>query len=169
MTAPVTDETCRCARVRVEDAFGERLRGWIASSGTSFAAVARLLGLPRTKLYAALDGAIHVRAAWLELLPPAVELAYLAERAEHHACELRPAGVATDLAAPRALHNVVLELTDVVRAASEAEADGHLSPDEIRRELAEWEDVDRVRAARVAMLRSLLTQHGGRAPGSVSR
>ena len=36
------------------------------------------------------DGAKHARAAWLELLPPTVETAYLAERAAAHAMRLAP-------------------------------------------------------------------------------
>lgn len=55
------------------------------------------------------------------------------------------------------LIDVVREALDVVRQASEGEADGSLSIDDCDRELRDWEDLDRVRAQRVAHLRATMT------------
>lgn len=63
-------------------------------------------------------------------------------------------------APPRQLANVVREALDVVRQANEGEADGHLSPEDCARELIEWEELDRVRAARVAYLRAVKDGRG---------
>lgn len=140
------DATPREARVRAEEQFGEYLRELIARAGVKFTDAARLLGVRREDLYEILDGSKHARAAWLALLPPAVELLYLEERAAHHGRELRL--VEGEDSAPHTLHAVVLALGDTLRAAAEGESDGSLSPDEIARELACWEALDRVRCAR---------------------
>lgn len=146
-------------RTRVEVGFGKRLRALIAEAGAEVATVARHLAKRRPDLYEIFEGEGHFRAAWLELLPPAVEQLYLRERAAAHRMELRPAG--DPEAHPRALVDVVTALTNGVRVAAEGEADGALDPQEIDRELAAWEQVDKVRWARVAYLKHLRARRGG--------
>ncbi|AKF08862.1 hypothetical protein [Sandaracinus amylolyticus] len=147
------------ARKQAEITIGERIEALVHRSGTRVVDVARALGLRDNKLYAAFRGTEHFRLAWLELLPATVERLFIEERAAAHGLELRP--VADEDAHPRSLHDVVVELGDVQRAASEGERDGHLSVDDIERELREWDDVERVRASRVAHLRRLLAERGG--------
>jgi hypothetical protein len=154
-----SDTTPRVVRVAAEDAFGEQLRSMIASAGAKVTDVARVMGMRREDLYEIFDGQKHMRAAWLSLLPPAVECLYLAARAAHHGMELRPVG--DEDAHPRSLHDVITELSDVQRAACEGERDGELSVADIERELAEWRDVDNVMSSRVAHLKRLLSQRGG--------
>lgn len=155
--AVVPEQTHRTLRVATEDAFGERLRALVARAGARPADVARLLGVRREDLYETFDVVKHFRAAWLELLPPAVEQLYLAERAAAHGLELRQAG---DDAHPRALPDVVRELSEVMTTAAISEADGFLSVEEAERELREWADVDRVMVARTARLRLAVQQRG---------
>ncbi len=153
----VPEQTHRAHRVATEDAFGDRVRALVARAGAKPTDVARLLGLRREDLYEAFDTIKHFRAAWIELLPPAVELLYLAERAAAHGLELRQAG---DDAHPRALPDVVRELSEVMTTAAISEADGHISVEEAERELREWADVDRVMVARTARLRTAIAQRG---------
>lgn len=90
---------------------------------------------------------------------PEVVIGVVAELAALVGMELRP--VAHEDAHPRSLVDVICELGDVSRAAAEGERDGHLSPEDIDRELAEWSDVDRVMSSRVAYLRRLKSERGG--------
>jgi len=115
----------RAARVESEEAFGPRLRRLIMGADARFVDVARALGLTTNDLGAALDGAKHVRAAWLELLPPAVELAYLAERAAHHAMRLAP-----NAGAESTMREVIAHLGNVLAQCGASEADGFVTPDE---------------------------------------
>jgi hypothetical protein len=147
------------ARVEAETTFGERLRALCAKAGARPTNVARLLGMRREDLYEVFDGFKHARAAWLELLPPAVEQLYLAARAAHHGLELRP--IASEDAHPRALHDVVMTLSLASATAAEGESDGELSVAEIDAELARWERVDEVRSSRVPYLRRMREQRGG--------
>lgn len=140
-------------RTRAEVGFGKRLRALIAQAGVDVTKVAAHLAKRRPDLYELFDGEGHFRAAWIELLPVPVQRLFLEERAAALGFELRPAGDADSH--PRALHDVVRELTDVVRVVCDNEADGGLDAQEIERELREWEDVDRVRWARVAYLKRL--------------
>lgn len=153
----VPEQTHRALRVSIEDAFGGRLRAWVARADAKPADVARLLGLRREDLYETFDAVRHFRAAWIELLPPAVERLYLEERAAAHGLELRQVA---DASHPRALPDVVRELSEVMTTAAVAEADGHISVEEAERELREWTDVDRVMGARVARLRQAIAQRG---------
>ena len=153
----VPEQTHRSARVGVEDAFGERLRALVARAGARPVDVARFLGVRREDLYEVFDGLKHARAAWLELLPPAVERLYLEERAAVHGLELREVA---DRSSPRDLGVIARELGDVLTAAAIAESDGHISVEEAERELAEWGDVDRVMSARRAQLRRAIEQRG---------
>lgn len=122
--------TSREAKVRAEDAFGERLRGWITAGGAKFVDVARGMGIRRTDLYDALDGRKHVRAAWLDLLPPAVEIEYLRERAAHHGMELR-AVAETD--AP--FSEVLMQVGAMITACGQTESDGLVEVDEAVRDI----------------------------------
>lgn len=157
MSPGVPEQTHRALRVSIEDAFGDRLRAFVARADAKPADVARLLGLRREDLYETFDAIKHFRAAWLELLPPAVERLYLEERAAVHGLELREVA---DRSSPRDLGVIARELGDVLTAAAIAESDGHISVEEAERELAEWGDVDRVMSARRAQLRRAVEQRG---------
>lgn len=145
------------ARRQAEITLGPRLERLIYAAGSCVADVERFIGLAPdglTRFLRPTHGTQprYFRAAWLELLPPAVERLYLDERAAAHGCELRPVGDAT---APHALVDLVRETTDVMRAAAEAEADGVHTADEIDRELREIGELERVTAARREHLRQL--------------
>lgn len=150
----------RVERVKREVGFGKRLQQLVARSGVPVTRVASALGKGRGDVYELFRGESHLRAACLEMLPAAVELLYLAERAAHHGRELRVAGDAEDASAPRSLLDIVNALTGAMRAAAEGEADNALTPDEIERELQAWERVDSVRWARVAFLERAKAQRG---------
>lgn len=157
---PAQASTPRLARVATEDGFGARVRGWISASGARFVDVAASLGMRREDLYEVMDGAKHARAAWLELLPPAVEILYLRERAAHHALDLRPVA---DASSPHArMHAVVSELSDVVRCAATSEADGFVSVEEATDELREIEEAERALSARKAHLLTVVDARGKR-------
>lgn len=150
------------AREQAERTFGERLRMLVAKAGARPVDVSGLLALKRQHLYKIFDDKRPMLAAWLELLPPAVELLYLAERAAHHAMELRPVSPAT---APHVyLPQLVGELTDVMRAAADAEDDGHFSVEEAERELAQWDDIERIAPIRRAFLRKVVSERGAVVP-----
>lgn len=138
------------AREQSERTFGERLRTWVAKAGARPVDVASLVAVKRQHLYKVFDDRRPMLAAWLELLPPAVELLYLAERASHHGLELR--ATVPDAKPSVPLHVLVGELTDVVRVAADSESDGHISVEEAERELAQWDDVFRVGSVRRAQL-----------------
>lgn len=121
----------RVARVEAEETFGARLRGWTLRGEAAAVDVARLLGVSRSDLYDVFDGDKHFRAAWLELLPPSVELLYLAERAAFHALQLAP------VAAQHAtIADAVMQIGQVLAQCTASEADGYLSPDECQQDLA---------------------------------
>lgn len=145
-------------RKQTEAEFGARVERLIARAGVRVVDVARSLGLRDTKLYAAFRGTEHFRAAWLELLPPAVERLYLEERAAHHGCTLAPVGDAAG--AGSRFHALVVELGDVTRAAAEGEADGQLSVADCERELAEITQAKRALADREALLRRVASERG---------
>lgn len=153
----------RVARVAEEDAFGSLLRELIAKTGVKFVDVARHLAIRREDLYEVMDGSKHMRAAWLALLPPVVEIAYLQSRAAHHGYELAPVGDADSVHGR--MHSVVAELSDVVRCAAVSEADGHLSLDEATEELRQIEEAERALSSRKALLRKAVESRGMRVVG----
>ncbi len=160
-SSPIEERSPRVERVAAEDAWGERLRAWVARSGAKSTDVARCLGLKREDLYEVYDGVRHMRAAWLELLPPVVERLFLEERARAHGLELRqdePQG-------PRAAADVVRELAEVMTIASQSDADGYIDVEEAEREEREWADVERVMGARRAQLREAIRRRGLRIAG----
>lgn len=128
----------RAMRVESEDSFGARLRSMIVRAETRFQDVADAMGVSRNDLYDALDGAKHVRAAWLELLPPAVELAYLAERAAHHAMRLAPAA-----GSEATMRDVIAHLGTVLSQCGASEADGFVAPEEAAADLRAIRDLQR--------------------------
>lgn len=146
------------AREQAERTFGERLRGWIAKAGARPVDVAALVAVKRQHLYKVFDDRRPMLAAWLELLPPAVELLYLAERAAHHGLELRSATATQHPSIP--LHVLVGELTDVLRVAADSESDGQITVEEAERELAQWDDVERIAPVRRAQLRAVIKNRG---------
>lgn len=146
------------AREQAERTFGERLRTWVARSGARPVDVAALLAVKRQHLYKVFDDRRPMLAAWLELLPPAVELLYLAERATHHGLELR--SVTVESTPSVQLHVMVGELTDVLRVAADSESDGQITVEEAERELAQWDDVERIAPIRRAQLRAVVKNRG---------
>lgn len=150
------------ARKQAERTFGARVQGLIVRAGVSVTDAARLLGTKRETLYKVFDDKRPMLAAWLELLPPAVERLYLAERAAHHGLELAPVAAAD--APSVALHVMVGELTDVLRAAADAESDGEITVAEAETELAQWDDVLRIAPIRRAWLRRIIEQRGAVLP-----
>lgn len=126
-----TSRSHKVLRVEREETFGARLRGWILRGEARFVDVADLLGVSRNDLSDALDGTKHFRASWIELLPPSVELLYLAERAAFHQMQLAP--VASRAAS---IAEAVMQIGKVLAQCTESEADGYLSPDECQQDLA---------------------------------
>lgn len=120
----------KVTRVEREEGFGARLRDLVLVSKTSFVDVARALGMTTNDLGDVFDGAKHARAAWLELLPPAVELAYLAERAAAHALRLAP--VATE---ESTMGDIIAHVGHVLTLCAQSEQDGWVSPDEAHADL----------------------------------
>jgi hypothetical protein len=160
-SSPIEERSPRVERVAAEDAWGERLRAWVARSGAKSTDVARGLGLKREDLYEVYDGVRHMRAAWLELLPPAVERLFLEERARAHGLELRqdePRGSCTTA-------DIVRELAEVMTVASQSDADGYIDVEEAEREEREWADLERVMTARRAQLREAVRRRGLRIAG----
>lgn len=151
----------KALRKQVEATFGKRVQTWIARAGASVTDVAKLAGTRREEFYEVFEGKLHMRAAWLELLPPAVEQLFLAERAAHHGLELRPVTAAAETVH---LHQMIGELTDVLRVAADAEADGHITVEEAQAELAAWEDVERIGAVRRNQLRRVVAERGAVVP-----
>lgn len=121
------------------------------------------LGLPRSKLYESFEaGQRHARLAWIVLLPAPAELRYLRERAQAHGYEL--ASASTEHAT---LADVVGEAGRVLAALAATEADGHISPDEARTDIAAIrrleEQLSKAKVAReVAIERRGLNIAGGR-------
>lgn len=120
----------KVVRVGLEESFGARLRGWILRGDAKFVDVARALGLTTNDLSDVLDGAKHSRAAWLELLPPAVELLYLAERAQHHALRLAPVATLESTMAEAIAH-----FGAALTTCGQSEADGWVDAEEATRDL----------------------------------
>jgi len=125
---PAQALSAEARRKEVEQGFGERLRSWIGS--TKLVTVERALGLKGNDLYDVLTSAKHARAAWLELLPPAVELAYLAERAAAHALRLAP--VATE---ESTMGDIIAHVGHVLTLCAQSEQDGWVSPEEATADL----------------------------------
>jgi hypothetical protein len=75
--------------------------------------------------------------------------------------------VRADVEHVRDLHAIVRELSDVMSVAATNEADGYVSPEEAERELAEWDDVERVMSARRDWLRRAQRERGLRVVGGV--
>lgn len=88
---------------------------------------------------------------------PEVTVAVVRELAALVGMELRVAPTETCSAD---LATVIREALDVVRQASEGEADGFRSVEDCDRELREWEELDRVSDARKAQLRRDRAERG---------
>ncbi len=153
--APAHESSAKASRVEAEEAFGETLRAYIAKSGAKFVDVARGLGIQRVDLYEVMDSAKHMRAAWLPLLPPAVERLYLADRAAHHGMELKP--VATGEASFSDAAPVILA---TLATCAASEADGRLEVDECIADLAKLEALEAVIAGMKAKRRRAVELRG---------
>lgn len=146
------------ARKQAERTFGARLQAFIAKAGVSVVDVARVVGTKRETFYKLFDDRRSMPASWLELLPPVVERLYLEERAAHHGLELTPVPSGSEAAV--ALHDLVGELSDVMRAAADAERDDHISVEEAQIEHDQWDDVLRIAPVRRAWLRRVIEERG---------
>jgi hypothetical protein len=155
---PLSDLVPAALRKQVESAFGTLLEKLIHRADAKVVDCERGLGIGDAKIYRYLRGDRHFPAAWLALLPPAVELLYLEERASHHAMTLAPVG--DHEGDGRTLHTIVAELSDVIRAAAQGEADGHLSVADADQEEAEILEAQRALADRLAYLRKVRAARG---------
>lgn len=88
---------------------------------------------------------------------PEVTIAVISQLAALVGMELRVTPTETSSAD---LATVIREALDVVRQASEGEADGFRSVEDCDRELREWEELDRVSDARKAQLRRDRAERG---------
>ncbi len=148
------------ARKEAEVTFGERIESLVHRAGARVVDVERALGLGDAKIYRHFRGVENFRAAWIALLPPAVELLYLEERAQHHGRELAPIG---DASSPSArLHAVVAELADVMRVASVSESDGNVSVEDAMAEREEIAEARKALADRDAHLVAVIAARGMR-------
>lgn len=120
----------KVTRVEREEGFGARLRDLVLGAKAPFVDVARALGMTTNDLGDVFDGAKHARAAWLELLPPTVELAYLAERAAAHAMRLAPVADAE-----ATMGDIIAHVGHVLTLCAQSEQDGWVSPDEATADL----------------------------------
>lgn len=143
----------KAARVQSEETFGARLRGWIAKADVSFTAAADAVGIRRTELYECMDGERTYKAAWLRLLPVAVQRVICAEWADSLGYELRLAPILDeshddDRAATALIH----EALDAIRAVTTTQADKSIERMEAvdeRKELLELQDAISLRVARL--------------------
>lgn len=147
----------KAARVQSEETFGARLRGWIAKADVSFTAAADAVGIRRTELYECMDGERTYKAAWLRLLPVAVQRVICADWADSLGYELRPVAsldaTHDDAAtATTAIH----EALDAIRAATTTQADGQIERMEAIAELREWDELEAAAAVRRARLRQVI-------------
>jgi hypothetical protein len=143
------------ARVAAEEAFGGLLRNYIARSGVKFVDVAKSMAIPRNDLYETMDGIKHCRAAWLSLLPPAVERLYLADRAAVHGMELVPvASGETSFADAAPL------ILATLSSCAASEADGKLEVDECIADLAKIEALEAALAGMKAKRRRAVELRG---------
>lgn len=116
-------------RKHVERGFGERVRSYI-NGNAPFVEAARKIGVKRAHLYKVLDGFKPMPAAWLELLPPVVELEYMAERARAHGLRLMPV-----ITSETTLFEVFQHVGGMMASCAESEKDGHVDTHEAERDL----------------------------------
>jgi hypothetical protein len=156
------DLSPRAARVEAEEAWGARLHAWIARSGTKVADVAHSLGMKRRELYYRFDGDRSFPAAWLALLPPAVQFEELRERVDALGYRLEPlADLPADYDHGADAAAYLSELTDCPRVRMASEADGTLTVAEVDRELREIEEARAALSRREAFLRHARRERGG--------
>jgi len=153
----------RAARAELMERWGEQLSRWIAVSEVSVTDVAAALGQSRPSLYKLWgDSQKPFRAELLYLLPPALLRLVLEDLAASIGYQLAPVVEApADYDHGQAHADYVRELTDLLRARAEHEADGHLSPQEAACELREIEQAERELACRKALLHLALRERGG--------
>jgi hypothetical protein len=114
------------------------------------------LGVGPSKAYQYFAGTKSFHAAMLPLLPPAIELAIITDRAAHHGRELR---IIED-AGEASLLRVISEAGDVLRTAATSEADGIISAKEAREELVQIEELEAALVARKALLKRAIKGNG---------
>lgn len=152
----------RAARVEAEETWGARLHAWIARAGAKVGDVAAALGMKRRELYYRFDGDRSFPAAWLALLPPAVQIEEFRERADALGYRLEPlADIPADYDHGVDAAAYLSELTDCPRVRMASEADGTLTVAEIDRERREIEEARAALSRREAFLRHARAQHGG--------
>lgn len=119
--------SARLRRVETEEGFGARLKGFVLSAGEQIVDVARALGVTTNDLDDVWKGSKHVRAAWIELLPPRVEMLYLADRARVHGMTLE--AIPGD---EETVNAIIAQVGQVLTLCGQAEQDGTITPDETR-------------------------------------
>lgn len=109
-----------------------------------------------SELYAVMDGRRSMKAAWLDLLPPAVLRVALEDYAARIGYELRPAAVLCDEHDASAhATSLVHEALDAIRTMTATQADGEIDRAEAIEELRQWDELDDVKRERVALLRKV--------------
>ncbi len=146
----------KLARHAAELGFGRRLGAWIHAAGAEVKATAEhSLGMSRNDLNDCIQGVKHFRAACLELLPPAVELLFLRERAAHHAMMLRPVANTEETFA-----EAVATFGTCLATLGASEADGYVDANEALRDLQAIEDLEQRLANVKSHRRSVLAERG---------
>lgn len=151
----------KVARAQAEDGFAARLAKAINTVGANKTILAQALGIERSHLYEILDGARDFKAAWVELLPPAIRRVLLVEWADALGEQLEPRPVGGEGDDRRRLSQIVRELQDVIRTETESQEDDFYDAQECERGIAQIEEAERVLAAQKARLRDLGSRRGG--------
>jgi hypothetical protein len=154
--------SAQALRAELCDRFPRYLEALVHREGCAVIDVERGLGLQDAKIYEYFRGRKNFPLAILPMLPPAVELAILADRAAHHGREL----TLTADAGEASLLRVISEAGDVLRTAATSEADGVISAKEARAELAEIEQLEAALLARKSMLKRAVRENGLRLGGA---
>lgn len=159
--AELSSTSPKVARAHAEAGFGDRLRTAIAKAGASATDVARLLGIERSHLYDCLDGHRDFKAAWVELLPPAVRRILLVAWADADGEQLEPRPIDGEGDDRRSLTGMVRELQDVILTDTAAQEDDHYDAQECERLVVQIDEAMRVLAQKKARITDLLARRGG--------
>jgi hypothetical protein len=143
-------------RVAAELGFGDRLRKYVGRSELAVTHVAQHAGLKRERFYDLFDGNEHFRAAWLEMLPPAVELLYLSERAAAHRMR-----IVAEVTNEASLYDVMLHVGEMIAACGEVERDGLIEAHEAAKVLPVLRRVQTRIAELIAQYERALVTPGG--------
>lgn len=151
----------KVARAQAEDGFAARLAKAINTVGANKTILAQALGIERSHLYEILDGARDFKAAWVELLPPAIRRVLLVEWADALGEQLEPRPVGGEGDDRRRVAALIRELHDVIRTEAESQLDDYYDAQECERGIAQIEEAERILAEHKARLADLKGRRGG--------